>query len=154
MFHPGHFVLKVYNLPKRIIFSGKLHMFYGRFCSLWFFLFTLIYWHRFGWFGMEHVKQIRYSTPFDPWMVWSNHATCLVHQSGQIIIFHQPRFPWLFGDFPYSTTFWGEVVWGRYNLTRPIILRFDLLSVFIVHHVSQNTPFLCPKNTDYAAVFN
>ena len=22
------------------------------------------------------------------------------------------------GDFPYWTTIWGEVVWGRYNLTR------------------------------------
>ena len=28
--------------------------------------------------------------------------------SGQIIIFHQPA------------TFWGEVVWGRHNLTRPM----------------------------------
>ena len=38
-------------------------------------------------------------------------------QSGQIIIFHQPGFPWNKGDFPSLATFWGEVVWGRYNLT-------------------------------------
>ena len=38
-----------------------------------------------------------------------------INQSGQIIIFHQAE---IAGDFPSSTTFWGEVAWGRYNLTR------------------------------------
>ncbi len=35
------------------------------------------------------------------------------------IIFHQPRFPWNFRDFPYKTLHFGgkSVVWGRYNLT-------------------------------------
>ena len=34
-------------------------------------------------------------------------------------IFHQPRFPWNKGMGTFQeTTFWGEVVWGRYNLTR------------------------------------
>ena len=32
------------------------------------------------------------------------------------IIFHQPRFPWNKGEIRSSPTFWGEVVWGRYNL--------------------------------------
>ena len=37
--------------------------------------------------------------------------------SGQNKIFHQPRFP--SRGFPFRfATFWGEVVWGRYNLTR------------------------------------
>ena len=42
---------------------------------------------------------------------------------GQILILHQPRFRWnnmKQGDFPSSATFWGEVVWDRYNLTRYI----------------------------------
>ena len=40
--------------------------------------------------------------------------------SGQIIIFHQPRFPWNKG-FPLLNHHLGaQVVWGRYNLTRPI----------------------------------
>ena len=35
------------------------------------------------------------------------------------IIFHQPRFPWNMGShFPPSATSWGEVVWGRYDLTK------------------------------------
>ena len=39
--------------------------------------------------------------------------------SGQIRIFHQPRFPGNKGsNFPSPATFWGEVVWGGYNLTR------------------------------------
>ena len=41
--------------------------------------------------------------------------------SGQITIFHWPKFPWHKGShFPYNTTIWGEfsLVWGRYNLTR------------------------------------
>ncbi len=42
--------------------------------------------------------------------------------SGQIIIFHQPRFPWNSRGFPLQkATFWGKsVVWGRYNLTNEI----------------------------------
>ena len=37
------------------------------------------------------------------------------HLSGQIIIFHQPRFPWNSRKFPLTiTTIWGKsVVWGR-----------------------------------------
>ena len=41
--------------------------------------------------------------------------------SGQIIIFHQPRVSWnksICWGFPYYPAIWGEVVWGRYNLTR------------------------------------
>ena len=43
---------------------------------------------------------------------------------GQIIIFHQARFPWNFGGFPFQkATFWGaQVAWGRYNLTSTMIL--------------------------------
>ena len=42
---------------------------------------------------------------------------------GQIIIFHQPGFPWNSRGFPLQfTTIWGKsVVWGRYNLTRRIV---------------------------------
>ena len=40
--------------------------------------------------------------------------------SGQIIIFHQPRFPWNKGISRTKPTIWSEVVWGRYNLTRPM----------------------------------
>ena len=39
-------------------------------------------------------------------------------KTGQIIIFHQPRFPWNKGNSLTKPQFWGEVVWGRYNLTR------------------------------------
>ena len=35
------------------------------------------------------------------------------------IIFHQPRFPWNKMISPFLS-FWGEVVWGRYNLTRSL----------------------------------
>ena len=39
--------------------------------------------------------------------------------SGQIIIFHQPRFPWNDGNSCPQLPFRGKsVVWGRYNLTR------------------------------------
>ena len=27
--------------------------------------------------------------------------------------------------FPFSATFWGEVVWGRYDLTRNVIIKYD-----------------------------
>ena len=41
------------------------------------------------------------------WYEWINGF-------GQIIIFHQPGFPWNKGiSLPYLATFWGEVVWGR-----------------------------------------
>ena len=60
----------------------------------------------------------RCCTSFDIW------------DSGQIRIFHQPReipeirrFPLLF------TTIWGEVVWGRYNLTRWDVLAAGSLPV-------------------------
>ena len=33
-----------------------------------------------------------------------------------MIAFHQPRFPWKCWDFPYSTTIWGDLGWGRYKL--------------------------------------
>ncbi len=42
------------------------------------------------------------------------------YQSGQIIIFHQPRFPWNSREFPLLNHHLGWVVWGRYNLTRSI----------------------------------
>ena len=39
--------------------------------------------------------------------------------SGQMIIFHEAKFSW----FPFQfATFWGEVVWVRYNLTNCIVL--------------------------------
>ncbi len=38
--------------------------------------------------------------------------------SGQIIIFHQPRFPWNKGMSLLNHHFGAQVVWGRYNLTR------------------------------------
>ena len=39
--------------------------------------------------------------------------------SGQMIIFHQPRFFWnIRGDFPSSATFWDDLDWGRYKLPR------------------------------------
>ena len=41
--------------------------------------------------------------------------------SGLIIIIHQPRFPWNKGN-SLLTTFWGDLVWGRYNLTRSIVM--------------------------------
>ena len=46
---------------------------------------------------------------------------CVNYISGQIIIFHQSRFPWnkaICWGFPYYPTIWGEVVWGRYYLPR------------------------------------
>ena len=44
-----------------------------------------------------------------------------VKSSGQFTIVHQPRFPWNQGShFPSLATFWGEVMWGRYNLDRII----------------------------------
>ncbi len=46
------------------------------------------------------------------------------YTSGQIIIFHQPGFPWnkaIYGRVPYHPTIWGKsIVWGRYILTRYI----------------------------------
>ena len=69
------------------------------------------------------------------------HEVCYVHDftwgtkfhkplnaSGQIIMFHQPRFPWNKMGFPSSATFWVEVVWGRNNLTKCICH----MSVFLV----------------------
>ena len=41
-----------------------------------------------------------------------------LQKSGQIIIFHQPRFPWNKGISLAKPPF--GVVWGRYNLTRKI----------------------------------
>ena len=48
-----------------------------------------------------------------PWLCeyWNTHLT--LHQSGQIIIFRQPRFPWNKGISLTKPTIWGEVVWGR-----------------------------------------
>ena len=51
-----------------------------------------------------------------------HHATkATSYISCQIIIFHQPRFPWNSRgpiSLTKSATFWGKsVVWGRYNLT-------------------------------------
>ena len=43
------------------------------------------------------------------------------HLSGQIIIFHQPRFSL---TKPPFGSIWGEVVWGRYNLTRSMNHQF------------------------------
>ena len=43
--------------------------------------------------------------------------------SAQIIIFHHPGFPWNKGMSLTKPTFWGEVVWGRYNLTRFVWLK-------------------------------
>ena len=40
------------------------------------------------------------------------------HSSGRTLIFHQPTFPWNKRISRTKTTIWGEVVWGRYNLTR------------------------------------
>ena len=43
--------------------------------------------------------------------------------SGQTKIFHQPRFPWNKGMGPFLSYHLGaQVVWGRYNLTRMIIM--------------------------------
>ena len=43
--------------------------------------------------------------------------TCITTTSGQIMIFHQPKFSWNEG-FLFLSYFWGEVVWSPYNLTR------------------------------------
>ena len=60
--------------------------------------------------------------------LWVNIVN-LILLSGQIIIFHQPRFPWNKGISLTKTTIWGEVVWGRYNLTRPMgMINTPLLS--------------------------
>ena len=40
-----------------------------------------------------------------------------IEPSGQIIIFHQPRFPWNVRGFPLLNHLLGwKLVWGRYNL--------------------------------------
>ena len=68
---------------------------------------------------------------------WISHCYVSWLEGGHIMIFHQPRFPstpmiglhrW-WPRFPWNkkiflslATFWGEVVWGRYNLPRNYVL--------------------------------
>ncbi len=50
------------------------------------------------------------------WHIWQNGK---IQWSGQIIMFHQPRFPWNKGiSLPKRYLLGAQVVWGRYNLTR------------------------------------
>ena len=58
------------------------------------------------------------------------HLSHRIHVSGQIIMFHQPRFPWNKG---MSLT---KVVWGRYNLTKCscIWLSFSMVNVKVNKH--------------------
>ena len=46
---------------------------------------------------------------------------CQEHGSGQILIFHQPRFPWNNGiSLPTCYLLGAQVVWGRYILPRMV----------------------------------
>ena len=59
----------------------------------------------------------------------SIHGSYWVLHPGQIIIFHQPRFPWNRGiSLTFSPPFGVKTrVFGRYNLTRLNIFRSDFL---------------------------
>ena len=68
------------------------------------------------------------------------------YMSGQIIIFHQPRFPWNKGShFPSLATIWGEVVWGRYNLTRYVThtIAYQIWEMHINKHVYKQRIYMC-----------
>ena len=81
-----------------------------------------------------------------PWLCeyWNTHL--ILHQSGQIIIFHQPRFPWNFRGFPLLfTTIWGEnsCFRSRCHLTRSItcVFFFAVKKRDTFHpHPSQSSP--------------
>ena len=68
---------------------------------------------------------------FEGW-IWANGR-----------IFHQPGFHWNKGDLPFLATFWGEAVWGRYNLTRWICwCDFGICishELFLQHHSAVQT---------------
>ena len=67
--------------------------------------------------------------------------------SGQIIVFHQPRFPWNKRISRTKPTIWSEVVWGRYNLTKywP-----DNIYLFICSASSKGAFTLgSPRNTQF-----
>ena len=70
-----------------------------------------------SWFMMSQSLN-GWSTYLPDWVVNGglNHVDLAI--SGQIIISHQPRFPWKKGVFQSSATFLGaQVVWGRYTLS-------------------------------------
>ena len=61
--------------------------------------------------GLLSQRMLLVSRRLTPWQI-----------SGQIIMLHQPRFRWNKGNSLSKLPFWGEVLWGRYNLTRKIVV--------------------------------
>ena len=59
--------------------------------------------------------------------------------SGQIILFHQPRFPWNKGDFSYWTTIWGEVVFSVAIICQPSFIRNSARNLHIFFVASWGT---------------
>ncbi len=74
----------------------------------------------------RHSAPKKTHTPFQGRAAEKSQCTWL---SGQIIIFHQPGFSWIFRGFPFlNATFWGlnGRVFGRYNLIWSTPYRLDL----------------------------
>ena len=72
-----------------------------------------------------------------------------IFNAGQITIFHPPGFSWSLGDFPYYTTIWGEVVWGRYNFDQmygifTLLMNISNLLPAISNNYLGISPF-CPQ---------
>ena len=83
----------------------------------------------------------------------SHDCTCQLHVSGQIIIFHQPRFPWNFRGFTFqNATFLGAnrsceviIIWHGLGMTwGNVWLHSYLWALKVVRQLSiQNPNLLC-----------
>ena len=75
---------------------------------------------------------------------WLLKSFPFFNETGQIIIFHQPRFPWNKGISLTKPPFGGPGrVWGRYNLTR---MKCDLTYPPTKLHKARCSPFLFRNN--------